>query len=234
MYLSKNLLHGGSFFRLIENVVLCEKFCYLYIVQTRLSYNGIPVNGALLRSAFENLKAPKAKIERLVKTDEIIRLRRGLYMDTERKVFNNFLAANYIVSPSYVSGLTALWYHDVIPEAVVDTISMTTKKTSMYHNPLGVFTYHHCSSDYFFIGIQERTILGNNVLIAGVEKALCDHITSTPNLNLRYVGETRRWLEEDMRMDMDELSHMDLSIISACANNGKKKKMLSNIIKIFS
>ena len=203
-------------------------------MQTRLSYRGIPVTGTLLRNSFNELQAPKAKIERLVKSGDLIRLRRNLYIDTDTDVMNSFLAANYIVSPSYVSGLTALCYYGIIPETVVDTISMTTVKKAIYNNKIGNFTYHQLPSEYFYLGIQEKNILGSNVLIASMEKALCDHIQITPNLNLRFIQETRSWLEDEMRMDMEELSKMNLTLLSECAQKGKKKRMLNNIIKIFS
>lgn len=203
-------------------------------MNVRVSYNGIPITGTALRKEFNYLSAPKAKVERLVGKGEWIRLRRNLYMPVNVNTFNNFLAANYMVSPSYVSGLTALSFHGIIPETVLDTISMTTAKPVTYNNPLGTFTYHHCSPEYFYVGICPTEILGNTVLLAGTEKALCDYIITTPNLNLRYMKETKVWLEEEMRMDMEELSAMDLSIIKQCSLVGKKQTMLSNIIKIFS
>lgn len=201
---------------------------------TQSLYNGIPFTGVLLRNSYEELVAPKAKVERLVHSNELIRLRRNLYVNANQETYNNYLAANYILAPSYVSGLSVLSYYDIIPETVVDTISMTTRKNVEFHNPLGTFTYRQCLPEYFFIGIETKDILNHNVLMAGIEKALCDHIVITPNLNLRYVRETQTWLEDEMRMDMDELSKMNLSIIAQCAESGIKKKMLTNIIKIFS
>ena len=203
-------------------------------MQQELSFNGLPMSGIMLRNNFQYLAAPNAKIERLVDAGMLIRLRRNLYIDTQAPIYNNFLAANYILSPSYVSGLSALWYYDIIPETVFENISMTTRKRATYNNALGRFSYYTCTPDYFYIGITPTRILGNTVMIAGKEKALCDHIILTPNINFRYVKETRTWLEEEMRMDMDELSTMDLSIIKECARVGRKQRMLSNIIKIFS
>ena len=198
------------------------------------TYNGIPISGKMLIEDFNDLKSPENRIQRLVKERHYIRLKRNLYVDTENGEIDSFLAANYIITPSYVSGLTALSYYGIIPEMVFDTISMTTRRSREYNTIAGHFTYISCPKEYFPIGINSETVNGHTRLIAGIEKAICDHILMTPYLNLRYNGETLTWLEDEMRMDMDELSKMNLSILKQCAELGKKRKMISNIIKIFS
>ena len=69
-------------------------------------------------------------------------------------------------------------------------------------------------------------------MIASPEKALCDLVISTTGLNLRYLSETRAYIEDDIRMDMDALAQMDTQIIEECASVGKKNKSLLNIIKL--
>ena len=201
-------------------------------MNTALHIQEIPVTGSLMRIPFHSYKSPKAKLERSVDDNSIIRLRRNLYLKLDGNVANNFLVANYILSPSYVTGVTALSYYGLIPEYVCDTISFTTKKTVSYNNVIGHFTYRFCNPDYFFIGINHPIVLRHQVALASPEKALCDHILMTPNLNLRYVKETIEWLEQDMRMDLDMLSDMDLSIIQQCARYSQKTHTLNNIIRI--
>lgn len=195
-------------------------------------FTGIPISGAKLRAALSGYKNPSKKVERLAATGEILRLRRDLYVGVGGGPINTYLAANYIVSPSYVSGLTALSYYGIIPEFVCDVISMTTKKAVTHVNYFGEFCYHLCPRDYYSIGIHTEYNNGNPFVMAGVEKALCDHIFITPKLNLRFKRDVLLWLEEDMRMDMDELAKMDFSIIEKCAELGRKKTMLNNIIRV--
>ena len=68
-------------------------------------------------------------------------------------------------------------------------------------------------------------------MIATPEKALCDLMIFTPNLNLRFQTSMREYLEEDIRFDMDELLDMNLSIIEECAEVSRKKTMLNQLIK---
>ncbi len=193
----------------------------------------MPVSSGLIAASLQGYTNPDAKIERMAKNGELIRLRRGLYMDTASGPVNAFLAANYILAPSYVSALSALWFYGIIPEYVYDTISMTTKRAVSFNNELGKFTYVSCPENYFSIGITKATLNGSTFLVAGKEKALSDLILMTPNLNLRYRKEIIVWLEDEMRMDMDILSKMNLDILEQCAETGRKKAMLNQIIKIF-
>lgn len=68
-------------------------------------------------------------------------------------------------------------------------------------------------------------------MIATPEKALCDLMVFTPNLNLRFQTSMREYLEEDIRFDMDALLNFDLGIIKDCAEVSRKKTMLNQLIK---
>jgi hypothetical protein len=68
-------------------------------------------------------------------------------------------------------------------------------------------------------------------MIATPEKALCDLMVLTPNLNLRYQTEIGNYLEYDIRFDMEELSKLNLDIIKECAEVSRKKTMLKQLIK---
>ena len=70
--------------------------------------------------------------------------------------------------------------------------------------------------------------------MATPEKALCDTLCYTPNLNIRYKKELSVLLEEDWRFDMDALRQMDTDIIRQCAENGKKRTTILQLIKLIS
>ena len=40
------------------------------------------------------------------------------------------------------------------------------------------------------------------------------------------------YLEEDIRLDMDELGSFDIDILSLCAQCGRKSRTIENLIKI--
>jgi hypothetical protein len=85
---------------------------------------------------------------------------------------------------------------------------------------------------YYATGITMATEAGISFLIATPEKALCDLIVFTPRLNLRYREEVLRYLEEDIRLDMDDFARMDISLLRACAASSRKKPMINQLIKL--
>ena len=97
---------------------------------------------------------------------------------------------------------------------------------------MGEFAYTGCSPDYYPIGVNIKDCNNYSYMIASPEKALCDLVISTPGLNLRYISETRAYIEDDMRMDIEAFARMDTQIIEQCASVGKKTASLLNIIKL--
>lgn len=50
-----------------------------------------------------------------------------------------------------------------------------------------------------------------------------------PNLSMAAL---HRYLEEDIRFDMDELRSFDIDILTQCAQCGRKSSTIDNLIKI--
>lgn len=59
-------------------------------------------------------------------------------------------------------------------------------------------------------------------LVASREKALCDTILQDNFVPHQSVKALAAYLEEDMRLDMDELPQLDAGIIRQCAEAGRK------------
>lgn len=195
----------------------------------------IPFGVSVLGSVFPGISALGMKAKRLEEQGEIIRLKRGLYVvspKTSGQRVNDFLAANHMYGPSYISMETALRFYGLIPETVYETLSVTIRHHKTFTNRLGSFSYYHAPEKYYPIGITQRSDGNANFLIATPEKALCDLVAFTPNLNMRYLKEVRNWLEEDIRFDMDSLRDFDISLLARCAADGKKKTMITRIIEI--
>lgn len=187
-----------------------------------------------LSSVFTNCVNLATKAKRLEQDGKIIRLKKGLYVTSpriSRMELSPFLLANHIYGPSYVSMQTALRYYGLIPEAVYSVQSMTTGVARDYENTVGTFNYIHVPTKYYNIGVTIQESSGTTFMIATPEKALCDLMVFTPNLNLRYQTSMRDYLEEDIRFDMDALLNFDLDIIKECAEVSRKKTMLKQLIK---
>lgn len=87
------------------------------------------------------------------------------------------LIANAIYSPSYISHQQALMHYGMIPEFIVDSTSVTTRKTAKFTVEGRTYKYYNMKKELFFgYGYIELKINGQkrNVLIADREKALLD------------------------------------------------------------
>lgn len=187
-----------------------------------------------LSSVFAGYGNLAMKARRLETSGNILRLKKGLYVvspEISRMELSVFLIANHIYGPSYVSMQTALRYYGLIPENVHSIQSMTLGLGRDYMNSLGTFLYTHVSEEYYNIGITIKDSCGVSFMIATPEKALCDLMVYTPNLNLRFQTEISDYLEYDIRFDMDEIQNMDIDIIRECAKTSRKKAMLNQLIK---
>ncbi len=105
----------------------------------------------------------------------IIKVKRGFYCFSDRDFTRefDFVAANKIYTPSYVSLESALAYYGLIPEGVFSTISVTTKNTVRQESPLGQFEYLHVKPAYFF-GYKLVSEGGLVFKIAEIEKVMLD------------------------------------------------------------
>ncbi len=88
-----------------------------------------------------------------------------------------FLIANNIYRPSYISHQQALAFYGLIPEHIVDSTSVTTRKTSAFTISGRTFKYYAVSPGYFFgYTLMETNVLGlkRSIMIADREKAILD------------------------------------------------------------
>ena len=137
----------------------------------------------LLVQAF-TVKRPvlRVQLSRWMESGKVIGLRRGVYLlaPAYRRVsVNTAVLANQLYSPSYLSGLWAMGYYDIIPEHVVWLTSVTSRVPRHFENAVGVFDYRNVKQSFFF-GYGTKKIGSQEVLVADPEKALLDywHLTS--------------------------------------------------------
>lgn len=127
---------------------------------------------------------------------------------------------------------SALRYYGLIPENVYVIQSMTLKHSRDFNTTLGRFEYTHISQKAFSIGVT--SIIKDNYafVMATPEKALCDLIANSPSVNLRYLKDAEIYLEEDIRMDLDNFRQMDIAIFEEYANVGKKAESIKTLLKL--
>lgn len=114
----------------------------------------------------------------------ILRLRNGWYAfnDTESSENIEWLAANLIYAPSYISLHTALSWYNLIPDMVPGTTSVTTRKTNKFSTFFGDFHYHSIKPELFGFGYSLENMDANStpvnpgrkIMVATPQKAILD------------------------------------------------------------
>lgn len=203
-----------------------------------VKYGNLPVSAATLALEFPDIRKSAQKLGLLERNKDIIRLRRDLYVCSEKisgKVLSLELIANRLLNPSYVSMSTALRYYGLIPESVYLIQSVTIKESREYETPVGRFVFTHIKRDAFNIGISNIEENGYSFLIASPEKALCDLIANTPSLQLRYRKDALLYLERDIRLDMDTFFRFNPDIFRQyIAVGGKKATSVNTILTLLT
>ncbi|MEN8202777.1 MAG: hypothetical protein ABFS28_09300 [Bacteroidota bacterium] len=141
----------------------------------------------------------------------ILRLRNRWYAFNDAKSHENleWLAANLIYAPSYISLHTALSWYNLIPEMIVSTTSVTTRKTNKFSTPIGDLDYHRIRPELFGFGYKlenmdpSRSESGKSrkIMLATPQKAILDFFY----INSFYDTEKDM---EDLRLNDNELARI--------------------------
>ncbi len=145
------------------------------------------VDYLFIKYALRSYANPRAKITALLRSKELIRVKKGLYIldgKSPRKPYVKETLANLIYGPSYISLEYALAFYGFIPERVETLTSVTYKKDKLFKTPLGVFSYRYLNPVKYCVGITQIMYDSTHpILIATPEKALADKILlASPNL----------------------------------------------------
>ncbi len=188
-----------------------------------------------MESFFPHIKSGNQKIRLLERDKQIIRLKRGLYVCTPEvtgKMLSTELIANHLYAPSYLSMSSALRYYGLIPEEVYIKQSMTLKHSRDFDTPLGRFEYTNISKQAFSVGLTSIQKDNFAFVMATPEKALCDLIANSPQVNLRYMKDAELYLTEDIRMEWEDFKQMDAEIFEAYIEVGKKADSIRTSLKL--
>jgi hypothetical protein len=203
--------------------------------KTVKEYAEVPVSRHLVLELLSDYQRPNDKISELLKSKELISIRRGLYITGPKMDLPTpepFLIANHLRGPSYVTLESALSYWNMIPERAYEISSVTIKTSKLYKTPVGRFRYQQLKTPYYSYGIKNIEYSPKQaMLVASPEKALCDKVVLTPKIYLRSIKQTREFLLEDLRMDSEVLKTLDTKVMELWIKNAPKKSSLKMLIK---
>jgi predicted transcriptional regulator of viral defense system len=168
------------------------------------------------------------KINKLKKEGLIETLKRGLYLHKSPFAKTNIskeIIANTMLSPSYISFDYALYYYGLIPESVFDVTSATTKRSKLFKTDNSIFSFKHVKKELFSVGLVIESIKNGNFLIATKEKALCDKVYYTKDIQIASKKSMISFLVDDLRIDVAELEDCDMSIFIKYFEISKSKKI---------
>ena len=198
------------------------------------TYTNAPISHNVIMEALATYSRPNDKISEMIKSGELVSLRRGLYVpgpELDLPIPESFVIANHLRGPSYVSLESALSYWDLIPERVYETSSVTTKTTKTYQTSLGRYSFQHLTTPYYSFGIRSvRLTEQQTALIASPEKAVCDKIVLTAGVILRSISQTMDFLMEDLRIDEEQLQTLDVSTIETWVEDAPKRSSLQMLV----
>jgi hypothetical protein len=170
----------------------------------------------LLKSSLKSYKHPRVKINQLIKTQQMIRVKKGIYVKANQP-YSPLVLANMIYGPSYVSQDFALSLYGLIPERVSTVTSMTTGRNKEFATPCGNYSYAHLAPHLYPHGLRRVQIEGSRAyLIASPEKALIDRIWTIKGLDT--LKKLEDYLEADMRLDFLNIKQIKISNLKKLAN----------------
>ncbi|HEY9756023.1 MAG TPA: hypothetical protein V6C97_12730 [Oculatellaceae cyanobacterium] len=167
-----------------------------------------------LASALASYSAVDQKINEMLKSGQILRVKKGLYVfgpQIRQTIICRETLANLIYGPSYISMEYALAYYGLIPERVETVTSVTSKREKKFDTPLGTFTYQYLNPRKYPHEIEQRWIdQSHPILIASPEKALFDYVTINEVPTFANAKAGVNFLREDLRMDDEAIARLDI------------------------
>lgn len=157
-----------------------------------------------------------ANVARWIEKGNLIQLKKGVYVTKEYwqlcldKQSYSELVANILKKPSYLSGEYVLQKYGVLSESVFSITSVTRKKTRVYNNKLGTFSYSSIKKN-LFTGFDIVFKSGYEIKEATKAKALFDYLyyrlRVVPEINQEVVDSFRLNLADFKKNDWDDLQN---------------------------
>jgi len=200
----------------------------------------IPFEEFDYQSLLESLRGyayPRKKITSLLHKEEIIRVKKGLYLFGEgqrRLPYCRELLANLIYGPSCISLEYALHYHGLTPERAETITSVCCGRSRSFTTPVGSFSYRMIPLAAFSIGIDRIELTdGRSFLMAIAEKALADRIMMERGSGITTQKTLLTYLNDNLRIDSEALRILDHEtlLVIAAAYRSRRLKILAGVVE---
>ena len=167
--------------------------------------------------------SPKAKLTSMIKSGEIVKVKRGIYINPGNSAVSLKTLANKIYGPSYISFEYALSFYGLIPERVqtVTSASMGKNKSKLFQSPVGAFSYQSISPAVYPYGVTRIEENGSPFLIASKEKALCDLLSKSGKST--NINSLTKLLYDDYRIDREAILLFNINEVEFLAPMYRKK-----------
>jgi len=176
------------------------------------------------------------KIKYMKQQGLLTSLKKGLYIYNSpynQTIVSKEIIANNLLGPSYISYEYALHFYGLIPERVDEVTSATTKRSKAFSTPYGLFSYRRIDKTLYGLGLKIVSSGQGNFIMASKEKAVCDTVLVTRGVRIASKKAMQIFLEEDLRIDRDEMVGFDLKIIKKYAeiSGSKRVELLYKTVK---
>lgn len=174
----------------------------------------------------------RSNLSHWVKKGYINKLRKEWYIFTEDLTLPGiqYLIANRIFSPSYVSLQSALCFYGIIPESVVDVTSVTSRDTKTFQYNLGLCSYQKLKSSLFFgYRFMEFDKIGT-IKFATPEKAILDFLYLYPFYKTE--NDMRELRFDEIFME-EELNRENLLLLLDGFKNKSLEKRIKTLLKAY-
>lgn len=188
---------------------------------------GTPFPLSVVQSLFPQSE-PWRVAAQLVRDGVLLRLKRDMFVlsaEMQGHPIDQLSVANRICSPSYVSREAALAHYGMIPERVVNVTCSRLGRSVEFETPVGGFQYESVDRAVYAIGLCEQPCSEGRFLCATPEKALYDLVLFRSGLNIRSRVEMRRFLFEDLRLDVEERV-FDSAVFADLIEKGRKRRSI--------
>ena len=158
---------------------------YVKKIKEKLNRRG----GVITTKELKNCNIPTIYLTRMIKKGELIRVDRGIYIDSNGDYDQYYFFHNRYKVPifSYVSALYLHGFTDIIPLEMETTVY----KGYNVHRISQNVRIHYVTREIYDLGITEcQTMFGNIVKVYDLERTLCDLIKRRSEIETELFAKT--------------------------------------------
>jgi len=174
------------------------------IEQVRLSIGQEIFDYTQLMMALIRYRKPRDVVTELLKKNQIVRVRKGLYLFGplwRRNTVSTEAVANLVYGPSVISLESALSWYGLIPEHVAAVTSVTSGRSREFDTPAGWFSYVQIPAGKYAWGITLQGSVPVTWLMTEPLKALADKVWTDKRFRPVSANSFGDYLFSDLRID---------------------------------